>query len=270
MHPIMRHFESLGDNCEFGFVLAAHGINDGGLFRWARIQYFADLVSALDSRMVGSFSFESLSPCAPTMVVDSATGIAFHTRMEIEQDGGFIFSQSIEERLTIHELEKQKFTYLTEKFFSGTENGKKIYVIKSNDEQSIIPVVEALRRHGDVAVLHVVEARPGHPPGTVSLSQPYLYTGFIDRFAPYEKADDISLACWTEICRNAWGLHCSIRGIDSESCEAEEIAVPGPSLPPGFNAQDDLMANPDVLEAGMDAAEHYLNHGWKECRALRL
>ncbi|HEX6834130.1 MAG TPA: methyltransferase domain-containing protein, partial [Rudaea sp.] len=40
-------------------------------------------------------------------------------------------------------------------------------------------------------------------------------------------------------------------------------------LPPSFNAQEYLLANPDVARAGVDPAEHYLAYGRREGRQLR-
>lgn len=41
-------------------------------------------------------------------------------------------------------------------------------------------------------------------------------------------------------------------------------------LPPGFDEQEYLVANPDVARAGANAAEHYLNFGRLEGRKLRV
>ncbi|ENA37404.1 hypothetical protein HMPREF1487_04322 [Pseudomonas sp. HPB0071] len=40
-------------------------------------------------------------------------------------------------------------------------------------------------------------------------------------------------------------------------------------VPENFDPQLYLAANPDLLAAGVDPAQHYINHGWKERRALR-
>jgi 2-polyprenyl-3-methyl-5-hydroxy-6-metoxy-1,4-benzoquinol methylase len=41
------------------------------------------------------------------------------------------------------------------------------------------------------------------------------------------------------------------------------------ALPPGFDAQDYLAANPDVAAAGVDPREHYRHFGWREGRSLK-
>ncbi|MGF6550148.1 methyltransferase domain-containing protein [Paraburkholderia youngii] len=45
-----------------------------------------------------------------------------------------------------------------------------------------------------------------------------------------------------------------------------DVAV---ELPPSFNEQQYLAVNPDVAAAGVNAGQHYLQHGWREGRALR-
>jgi len=45
-----------------------------------------------------------------------------------------------------------------------------------------------------------------HPPGSVASQGEGLLKAFIDRFAPGENAHDLSLDCWTEICREAHRL----------------------------------------------------------------
>jgi SAM-dependent methyltransferase len=42
-----------------------------------------------------------------------------------------------------------------------------------------------------------------------------------------------------------------------------------PTLPTDFDAEAYLAINPDVAAAGIPAADHYLNYGWKENRPLR-
>jgi hypothetical protein len=38
-----------------------------------------------------------------------------------------------------------------------------------------------------------------------------LMRGYIDRLAPYHDATDVSLACWLQICRNAYRLRSTMR-----------------------------------------------------------
>jgi len=44
---------------------------------------------------------------------------------------------------------------------------------------------------------------------------------------------------------------------------------PSIPMPPGFDADAYLKANPDVAASGMDAAKHWLEFGQREGRPLR-
>lgn len=268
----LQNFESIGNNCEFGFFLASQGINDGGLLRWAFVNDFAKLAGAIGRKMEGSFAFDALSPFSLTMAVDGATNIAYHTKMRIEDRDGLSFTDSNDERRAIHAVEASKFAYLRDKFFAELRSGGKVYVVKCNagiPDSDVEALSASLLAHGDATILHVRSADAQNRAGTVIRSGPNLLTGFIDRFADYSKADDISKDCWLEICGAAWRMLHPDSKIESGALTFPELVAPS-GLPSGFNADDYYMANPGVKEAGMDAAEHWLNHGWKERRALRL
>lgn len=49
---LVARFESLGDNCEFGFVQRRSGVEDGGLLRWA-VSPPEALLKAIRSRFSG-------------------------------------------------------------------------------------------------------------------------------------------------------------------------------------------------------------------------
>lgn len=263
---IFKSFESVGNNCEFGFLLASHSIEEGGLFKWAFVQDFHKLAAAISDRMKGSLAFEELRPFSQTMFVDSKTDIAFHTRMKIQN---LQFSESEEDRRFILREEVQKFNYLREKFFKSLANDKKIYVVKCNTgiaNSAIDDLLIALRSYGDATLLHVRRADDENPAGTVIQNSEVLFTGFIDRFADYAQANDISKSCWDELCARVWNLKNPHAMVQIESIEYEKNDAPI-SVPEGFTAENYYLFNPGVKEAGMDAAEHYLNHGWKEGRA---
>jgi hypothetical protein len=275
MESILKHFESLGDNCEFGFVLQHYGIRDGGLFRWTMIRDFRYLVGALDGRLEGIFQSQNLAPVTGNLVRDSRYGIEFHTKMPIEQcAAGWEYATSFEGRRAVYEVENEKFQYLAEKFLSGAARASKVYVLKSIqpiDRDLIDAVLASLRKHGDVSILWVCEADCDHAPNSVETLSPHLYRGFVTRFSKRNEMDDIDMQSWAAVCDRAWQLHVSIHGETDFTEEAPSHPLTQPSsIPEWFNAKRYLLANPDVAEAGMDAGEHYIQFGWKERRLLRL
>ena len=54
-----------------------------------------------------------------------------------------------------------------------------------------------------------------------------------------------------------------------EKTSVEEMSL-SPELPGDFDPVEYLRANPDVAAAGVDAAQHYLDHGRREGRRLRI
>jgi Phytanoyl-CoA dioxygenase (PhyH) len=63
---------------------------------------------------------------------------------------------------------------------------------------------------------------------------------------------------------------CAGKPVPSWFMEATRGRVEGmaPALPPDFDAERYYQANPDVRAAGVDAAAHWMHHGWREGRAL--
>lgn len=208
MSDLVSHFENLGDNCEFGFVQRAAGHEEGGLFRWALVSGVAPLIAGLETGFAGIFAFDRLTSAgAGTMVFDAGSGIAFHTRMRATlTHGRWVFDHDEAERREIHAEEADKLAYLVAKFRVTLAEGRKILVFKRNDGVShpdALRLHAALARHGAARLLYVTRAREGEAPGTVRAVAPGLYHGLIDRFAPYDRADDVSLDVWLSICRNA-------------------------------------------------------------------
>ena len=215
MQEIIKNFESVGDNCEFGFVQRHHQFDDGGLLRWAMLGGANALINGIKTKFAGMFAFENLVPAGGgTMVFDTKARIAFHTHMtSVEQNGRFEFEKSETERRETHAEEAAKLTYLADKFFTILSEGKKILVFKQN--QNISPdlaksILDAIGKYGNCGLLYVDPQQPGDCVGSAEQISERLYRGVIDKFAPYDKADDASFDVWTEICLATYKLHNAI------------------------------------------------------------
>lgn len=197
-------FESLGDNCEFGFVLRKLGNDTSSLLRWVFLDSVADTARGVRTGFRDAFVFENLKPAGtPQMVRDVTQGIAFHTRMHsVERDGRWEFVAPEDERRKIHEQEGRKFDYLRQKFEREITGDRRIYVVKRNEglgEGDADLLLDAVRSRGGCRLLHVTLADSSHPAGTVERVSDRLAHGWIDRFAPYDHADDVSLAHWQSL-----------------------------------------------------------------------
>ncbi|GJH02914.1 hypothetical protein [Paraburkholderia terrae] len=274
----LRHFESLGDNCEFGFFLQEQGIHETSLFRWAAVIDYASVEAAISTGFNGIYQMQNLIPRTDTLVTDMAFGgIAFHTEMPIaEKNSGLEFTATVDERQPIHAREYGKFLYLAEKFRLVLEHERKIYVIKHEyvepDAEAIGSLLRTLRRIGDASVLQVVKANRPSLVGKVKKAGSNHYIGYIDKFAGATFPAGISLDTWMKICERTWTLHTSkglsgrmrsfLRKVPQDSPAQDDV-------PKWFDAKLYLAANPDVEAAGLDALEHYKNHGRAEGRPLR-
>ena len=83
------------------------------------------------------------------------------------------------------------------------EEGKSILIFKHNPLEAIEPALElhqTLRNLTACPMLLVTAGKSGETVGAVRKLAPGLYHGIIDRFAPYDHADDLSLDLWTQLC----------------------------------------------------------------------
>jgi hypothetical protein len=105
--------------------------------------------------------------------------------------------------------EPARLAFLVRKLLEALKDGNKIFVCKRNiplTEDEILPVYAALNAHGRNTLLWLVAAGARDAAGSVEVVMPGLLKGFLDRFAPYENAYDLSFESWLEVCANAWRL----------------------------------------------------------------
>ncbi|UEM07938.1 hypothetical protein JL101_034310 (plasmid) [Skermanella rosea] len=208
----LLRIESLGDNCELGFFLGNLGCKAGSVFRWASMKP-DQLLAKLRADFAGMYEFDNLSPLRPAMVMDSRYGIGWHTELKSEPVGGSLaFRDDEETRRRIHLKEMRKIRYLVSKFIARSRLGGVLFVVKSNggiDPATVDGIHEQLRRlSGDAefALLEVRSTDEAPAVGTVGWVRPGLLRGFVPRFAPYERADDVDMPAWTSILAGALEL----------------------------------------------------------------
>ncbi|QRZ14470.1 hypothetical protein JWJ88_11285 (plasmid) [Paracoccus methylovorus] len=204
MEKIEELFESIGDNCEFGFVQRRAGVESGGLLRWA-ISPPGPLAHAISTRFSEIYKFENLIPSSPRMVRDLGSGLAFHTKM-YSQEGRFVAVEA--ERRGIWEEEFEKIKYLSVKLCDILKDGSKIITYKRNggiSEKEVNSLAAAIADCGPCKFLCVEEGSPNIV-GTVTHVRNNLYSGKIDRFASYSEAGKCSYDVWSIILINMLAL----------------------------------------------------------------
>ncbi|HEX5325846.1 MAG TPA: hypothetical protein VFW75_04185 [Acetobacteraceae bacterium] len=200
----MQRFESLGDNCEFGLVQRRCGAEPLGLLRFANLE-LRQLLLSLQTGFAGIGNAENMAcwlsdgPRREYVIRDRQHALVFHT---------FLYEGEVDESELIGK-QAMRLQFLRRKLLEDLDNAEKIFVCKRNDplaEQEVLPLHAALRRFGANTLLWVVPGDAAHPAGAVDRVMPGLLRGYIDRFAPYENAHDLSLDTWLSICLNAHRL----------------------------------------------------------------
>jgi hypothetical protein len=130
------------------------------------------------------------------VIRDKRLALTFHT---------FQYEGEVDET-TLLTRQSARLRFLQRKLLEDLGNGEKIFVCKRNAptaDQEILGVHAALSRHAHNTLLWVVQADTLHAPGSVERLMPGLLKGYIDQFAPYDNAHDLSFEVWLEICANA-------------------------------------------------------------------
>ncbi|MDT3251247.1 hypothetical protein QZQ97_09910 [Serratia sp. root2] len=203
----LERFESMGDNCEFGFYLRSKGLENGSLFRWSLIKDHQDLLNLVTGDFANFYQFDNLHPTWSNMLVDKDNGIIFHTELYSSQiDNNWVFDDAENNRKEKYLIEKNKIDYLVKKFLDGLQNKKKIFVIKKNNNQIDMDVIaklaNELNRRGKAKVLVVFQSDDSSKHGIIEYANENVLISYIERFAEYNKADDISVAGWDKIVNN--------------------------------------------------------------------
>jgi hypothetical protein len=197
---LMLRFESLGENCEFGLVQRRCGAEPLGLLRFASAP-LPKLLAALRTRFRGvgwpeNIVVELSATGREYMVHDRAFGFNYHAWVNLGE----------QRPVDIHAREVGRVPFLVRKLIEDLTTGEKIFVYHAVTPPGVATahnLAAVLRSYGPTTLLWVELADAAHPAGTVERVGEGLVKGYLDRFAPGEDANDLSLEGWIEICNNA-------------------------------------------------------------------
>ena len=201
---LMRCFESLGENCEFGLVQRRCGAEPLGLFRFASAP-LPKLLVGLEARLEGLSEPDNLEvQLSPNrreyMVHDRKFQLLYHAWVLADE-------MTAED---VHKREARRLPLLVRKLLEDLDRAEKIFVchgMRPLSEMEARTLLAGLRRYGPNTLLWVEVGDADHPPGNVAWCTEGLLKAYIDRFAPGEDAHDLSLDCWIAICREAVRLY---------------------------------------------------------------
>ncbi len=199
---LLRKFEGIGENCEFGFLQRRFGYEPIRLLRWSRTP-LTNLIDAL------STGFEGVGTAAQTELVP-LWGDEYGTRDKRYDLAAHTFIKTSELRDHAREFAKQcqRLSYLRRLFIDSLSSDAHIFVYYTyggiGDDESR-QLFGALRRYGPNRLL-CVRADPSHQ-GTVTLLEDGLAIGYIDHFSKREAvAENISYQAWLAVLNSACGV----------------------------------------------------------------
>lgn len=199
---ILTKFESLGDNCEFGFLQRDCGQETLGLLRFAYI-HLSNLIRGLRTEFKGidgPGNIEIEMDGSEYTIREIEYGIRYHTFLHVGQIAPA-------ELLRQHEA---RIKFLVRKLLEDVAEANKVFVVRRNESlrlEEVIPLYCTLRSKSRNTLLWVVPAGRVTPPGSVKRVEPGLLQGFLTRLAPWENVNDFLLEEWLQVCKSALESH---------------------------------------------------------------
>lgn len=194
---LFLHFESLGDNCEFGLVQRLVGAEPLGMLRWATIEP-EQLVAALDA------GFDGVGDLANVEVRVSEMGEYIAGDLRWFLGHTFVASNEMpRDRMALQVARRLQF--LKAKLLADLREADKIFVYKTRSgelsDDWIADIHRALRAHGPVRLMCV-----RHPPtpernATVEVLADGLYLGYVADLGARPQKVRSYAADWIAICR---------------------------------------------------------------------
>ena len=196
---LIQHFESLGDNCEFGLVQGFVGAEPLGFFRfnYAGLPMLTRMLEAefRDIDRPEDIELVRASAADTELVVQNRRyGYRYHT-FRHDPDP----TQAREQQLKV-------IPFLRDKLLADLRAGEKIFVrkgVRSVGEAAAL--ARLMRRYGPTTLLWVTPEDEANVRGSVRVLEAGLMQGFMDRLAPPRDAYDLS-PTWLTVCRNAYAL----------------------------------------------------------------
>jgi len=195
---VMMQMQSLGINCELGFVQRYHEAEPLGLFRWAHTP-LPNLLRALEAR------FEGLGDPANTIIrVDAATEFQVIDKKFGFRNHSFAFKKDGATEEKVRERELVRLPFLSRLMIDDLQKAEKLFCFHDAGHsglEDILRLTAALDKYGPNWLLWICGAGGAAKLGTAERISDRLICGYIDKFQPLHDVAQPSIAAWTEAVR---------------------------------------------------------------------
>jgi hypothetical protein len=198
---LLQLFESLGENCDFGVVQRAIGLEPVGLFRFGACNA-ADIIMLLRTRFerlgdAQDLWLEVVGPQREYWLKSHHCSYSSHTDRFADQD-----SEEV-----VHAAQVEKTRYLKTKLMRDLSRSRRLFVFKGAcDMATIRKIVRQMQTYGPNCLLWVRVADAHHAPGSVQQVADGLMQGFVSRYGTYDGPPSLPVEEWVALCANAYRL----------------------------------------------------------------
>jgi hypothetical protein len=212
---LLQLFEGLGENCDFGVVQRAVGIEPFGLFRFAACKS-SDVAALLRERFhpLGEpedLWLDEVGPRREYWVKSHRFSFEAHTDRYAGADDPQVARTA--------QIEKLRF--LKARLIGDLSRGRKIFVFKGTSALATIREIAAqLQAYGRNCLLWVNVADGAHRPGLVERHSDELLFGFVSHFGTYDGDPSLPIEDWVAVCANAYRLW---RNTDPPKLQVENL-----------------------------------------------
>jgi hypothetical protein len=212
---LLLMFEGLGDNCDFGVIQRAVGIEPFGLFRFAACKP-KDVGALLRTRFqcLGEpedLWLDEVGPRREYWVKSRQSSFEAHTERYADTDAAEVVRAALIE----------KIRFLKTRLIRDLSRGRRLCVWRgAADMKAIQEIAAQLQTYAPTCLLWVKVAGAAQRPGTVERVSDGLLLGFLSRYGDYDGGPRPPVEEWINVCANAYRLW---RGADPPKAPLENL-----------------------------------------------
>ncbi len=228
---LLKQFESLGSNCEFGVLQQSFDLEQVRLLRFAYTPYHS-LLAALKEKFRGMGAAETLSiePAregAEYMIQDTRFGIRYHSQIRSDQI-------SPDQLLT---REVGRIGFLRRQLLDLLESGGSIFVYVTDlflgdpplGSEHAIGLANELNAYGNNTLLWVVLAASPAEAGEIEVLRPGLIIGYVEKLCdPRSPPMLVSAKSWLSVCSRACAAWAQWKTEITQPERAAPVTPPAP------------------------------------------